>query len=322
MVVFNGFFRTAVNVTVEKEGFTTVSYISVLNTNDSTVNSGVYFVGNLIPVFELTGQNTATISGRASIQDNLTNRNRENVPNGTTVTANIDATNASFASRFLTTAIEYYGTSSVGSELIYVGNILDAAYSTNIIGSVNNGLYSMTVPAAIDGLPLTLNYSTIAIPQTLYEIPTTGVGAAVTYRTIFGPSAGAPSTITSTTGSAVAVAFTGGGGSGASGIAIIQNGVVTDIEMTSSGSGYTSAPTITISSSAAGLGSGATANAVVTNGIVNDVTITAGGSGYVSNNTPDAAQPFAAMMGASAMVRTGLAYINDVYYGTGVRQPN
>lgn len=318
MVVFKGFFRTSVNVTIEKENFTTVSYLSVVNKSDSTVNSGVYFIGNLIPIFELTGQNTATIKGRATIQTNLTNKTRESVPNGTTFTANIDASNNSnFAHTFLTSDIFYYGMSVTGTDLIYVGNILDAAYSTNAIGTINNGSYSIVVPAAVNGLPLELVYSAVDADQTLYE--TTDGNKITTYSTIFDPNyGGTPTPITA--GTEVGVTFTGGGGTGATGFAVVTaSGVISGITLTSGGAGYTAAPTVTISTGSAG--SGATATATIANGVVNTVTITAGGSGYVSANFPGTAEGFSATMPTFPQVKPGLTYINDIHYGTGVHRP-
>ncbi len=60
--------------------------------------------------------------------------------------------------------------------------------------------------------------------------------------------------------SAPTVTFTGGGGSGATATATVANGVVTAITLTNVGSGYTSAPTIQF---AGGDGTGAAATAIV-----------------------------------------------------------
>lgn len=46
--------------------------------------------------------------------------------------------------------------------------------------------------------------------------------------------------------SAPAVSFSGGGGSNAAGTAVLTNGIVTSITMTNNGSGYSSAPTVTL----------------------------------------------------------------------------
>ena len=61
--------------------------------------------------------------------------------------------------------------------------------------------------------------------------------------------------------------------------ATIGGGTVTGITIAGAGSGYTTAPGVTITG---GGGSGATAIATVTNGVVTAITITNGGSGYTS----------------------------------------
>lgn len=76
-----------------------------------------------------------------------------------------------------------------------------------------------------------------------------------------------------------AVTFSGGGAlKQASGYVIVSGGAVTAVVVTDRGSGYTSAPTVTITGSPTG--SGATATATVANGEVDSVTVTAGGSLY------------------------------------------
>lgn len=59
-------------------------------------------------------------------------------------------------------------------------------------------------------------------------------------------------------------------------IPTVVNGVVTDIQLLSGGSGYLAPPLITI----LGSGAGATATAQVSNGMVTGITVTNGGSGY------------------------------------------
>jgi hypothetical protein len=76
------------------------------------------------------------------------------------------------------------------------------------------------------------------------------------------------------------VAFSGGGGTGAAGYAVVTGDAVTSVVVTNGGSGYTSAPTVTIT----GSGTGATATASI--GMLGDsvlsVSVTAGGTGYKS----------------------------------------
>lgn len=65
-------------------------------------------------------------------------------------------------------------------------------------------------------------------------------------------------------------------GTPASADATVVSGVVTNINVIAGGSGYTSAPRVSI----VGDGSGATATATVVNGSVSAINVTAGGSGY------------------------------------------
>lgn len=74
------------------------------------------------------------------------------------------------------------------------------------------------------------------------------------------------------------VTFTGAGTGAAATATVAQNGVVTGITLTNGGSGYTSAPTVTITG---GGGTGATATATVA-GAVTAITITNNGTGYTS----------------------------------------
>lgn len=78
---------------------------------------------------------------------------------------------------------------------------------------------------------------------------------------------------------AFAVKSTGGL---ATGTAVRSSQTLGSVTITSGGSGYTSAPTVTVSG---GGGTGATATATVVNGVVTAVTVTAAGSGYTTDPT-------------------------------------
>lgn len=81
--------------------------------------------------------------------------------------------------------------------------------------------------------------------------------------------------------SGATVTFTGGGGTGAYAHAVTDKfGSVEAVVIVSGGSGYASAPTVTISEEPAGRGGGARATATVTDGVVTAVTITSPGSNY------------------------------------------
>ena len=81
--------------------------------------------------------------------------------------------------------------------------------------------------------------------------------------------------------SAPTCTLSGGGGAGATCTATAST-AVGSVSLTSGGSGYTSTPTCAITS---GGGSGATCTARERSGVVTSVTLTAGGSGYTSNPT-------------------------------------
>jgi len=70
----------------------------------------------------------------------------------------------------------------------------------------------------------------------------------------------------------------GDAGTGAAAVATISGGVVTAITVIDGGTGYTVAPTVTIT----GVGTGATATASISGGAVSSIAVTAGGTGYTS----------------------------------------
>lgn len=87
---------------------------------------------------------------------------------------------------------------------------------------------------------------------------------------------------------ATTVAFTGGGGSRASGYAVASSGAVTKVVITNRGTGYTSAPTVTFTSTTGGTSAAGTAvlGTGAFSGEVVSVTVTNGGSGYKSGIEP------------------------------------
>lgn len=68
----------------------------------------------------------------------------------------------------------------------------------------------------------------------------------------------------------------------ATGTAVRASNAVSGVTLTSGGSGYTAAPTVTFTG---GSGTGAAGTAVISGGVVTGVTITAGGSGYTTDPT-------------------------------------
>ena len=73
------------------------------------------------------------------------------------------------------------------------------------------------------------------------------------------------------------VSFSGGGGSGAIAYLTIASGVITAVNMVSGGSGYLTAPALTVS-----VGTGANLTATILGGVVTGVAVNAGGTGYTT----------------------------------------
>lgn len=107
--------------------------------------------------------------------------------------------------------------------------------------------------------------------------------------------------------SAPVVSISGGGGSGATATAKVTNGAVTEVVITNRGSGYTSAPTISFSGSG---GAGAAATAVI--GELSTVTVTDGGAG---------GQIASVTVNASGLNFKTVARIRVINGGTGFASP-
>lgn len=77
---------------------------------------------------------------------------------------------------------------------------------------------------------------------------------------------------------APSISISGGGGAGATAVSTVAGGVITSITLTGGGSGYTSAPTVSVF----GGGINALATTSITTNIVDSITVTSGGSGYTN----------------------------------------
>ena len=328
LVVFQGFFRSSVTVTVTKAGFTTVTYLSAVNLTSSTSNGTISFVGNIIPLFETAGNNTATISGKATIQTNLTNKTRENVPDGTKILASIDTRNASFAQKFLTASVKNIQplTSGCGCDVVIAGEIMQASYQTGVVGTVTGGNYSLTVPSAQDGLPIALEYSEIGADQTLFESDNAagGVGQrTIVNRVVFnnnfpsGPLAVLP------VSSGVTIDFESYKVQAqATAVVSTSAGTVDRINVTDGGSGYIAATPPPILITTSGTGSGATATATVgANGKVTGITLTNPGSGYTGIVTATPVSGSGASAAAGLQVNGTVVSVQITNSGSGYIAP-
>ena len=96
-------------------------------------------------------------------------------------------------------------------------------------------------------------------------------------------------------------------------VAYVENGVVTNIQVTNGGGGYLAPPMVQI----IGDGSGATAVAEISGGVVTNIEVTNGGSGYwyLPNSgygSGFSAPPNPANVGAAVVISTG--YVTDILY--------
>ncbi len=110
-----------------------------------------------------------------------------------------------------------------------------------------------------------------------------------------------------------AVTISGGGGFGATAVAVMTNGVG-PVNITSGGSGYTTAPTVTFTG---GGGTGATATAVVTGGAVTAININSSGSGYTSAPTVTFTGGGGTGAAATASTAAVVASLNVINGGAG-----
>ncbi len=114
--------------------------------------------------------------------------------------------------------------------------------------------------------------------------------------------------------SAPSVSITGGGGSGAAATATIGGANVTAVTMLTKGTGYTSAPTVQFTGGTTG--TAATATAVLTR-IVSGITLTAGGAGYTGVPTVTISGGGGSGATATASITGGLNTITVATRGSG-----
>jgi len=161
--------------------------------------------------------------------------------------------------------------------------VYDAATSGTLLyaesmGSVAvdaNGVYSFQFGAT--GTSSTLVTETLATTD----------GTALTYTKALSNTPVLAGTASVTDGTYNWNETTGNPGSPAAATASLISGFVVGATVTSGGSGYTSAPAVTIT----GNGSGAAATATVSSGAVSAITITSAGSGYTTGATITIAAP-------------------------------
>ena len=307
MAVFTGFFKGVLSVSITKEDYTSVKYLVTANSSFPVVKAGMIEIANMIPIFKTNNDPlTATITGRATYQNDLTNLTRETVPQGTKIVATIDATSPIFYANFLNVKSPYILDSLQG------GKIISFAYQTAFYDTTDaNGDYKITIPASVDGLPFLLNAPDLVDNQKYFENATvSGFNQVKTSRTIFS-STQTPSVVPPAGGAQISFLS----GSGALATATVSGtGQIDKINITNGGAGYTSAPKINITG---GGGSGAQATATINNGVVTSINIVNGGSGYTSDPTVTIVSGSGANVSCSIGGGSGVISIQLLNAGTG-----
>ncbi len=323
-------------VNIKLDNYSEVNAVlSVSNTSAAGGNQA----SAIIPMFTVSGTSMTTIRGKVTFESDLTNKTSETVPAGTVVLANV-STSSSAALSGLTSG-------SIISKISYSG--LSGKGVTDASGN-----YSISVPAASEGLDYSVSVADFTADQILVMYTKSGVQVTglQTVPTSFGTSfwgntSSVPNTTyypiitvsapvytyTNATATATINAFgnvngvtinTPGEnyidgevevifsasqtGTTARGTATVDDGEITNISYTdvwngeTAGSGYTSAPTITINSTIEPETARAIANSSLyfnTYGGLTDIDVFDGGEGYLTEPTVTIT-PFIAGYGSGA----------------------
>jgi len=245
-----------------------------LNPQKSTTTPQVINTGTAIAHYVITVQNplsTATTTGSVVVRDNL--------PTGFTYKAGTTHINGGGVAADPCTAtcgsIVGSTSSPVWSGASYdipANGTLTIAFDANIASSVPTGTYDNEIVVSSSIPSLTFDFT--ATTQEDVQVCDTA------------PPITANNVCSGTTGNVATIAFRPQASYNWS----ITNGTITNsayfyvssINVTNGGTGYATAPTVTING---GGGSGATATATVSGGVVTAITVTNGGTGYTSTPT-------------------------------------
>ena len=293
IIVFNDLRIGNASVSITATDFTSVNLIADLtplyDPNYQITSYSVREAATLVPVFPVTGSSLTTISGKVTLETNLTNNTPEDA-SGLTVVASVDMdkdANSNGVSDFSEKFLQGNGDA---------GQIISISYSNfaNRVTTGADGTYSgLEIPTCANGIPVKIELEDYATDQTLYlnQLGGQRVTGNQTIRTIFStyydgvtdnPTAipvvpplyvefSAPTgAVSAPTTPAEAT------------VIVSPNGAIKFVEITDHGSGYTQAPKVAFASTD---GTGATATAIVTDGKVTGVTVTAGGTGYTEAGT-------------------------------------
>jgi len=187
-----------VTVTIKAPNHGTVNYIANLTPDGPVGNGKIVYVGNVIAMFETStdAAKMATIKGKAWVETDLTNGTEE-IPQGTSLTANIDAAHSSFRKRFIDELSNPFGGGATDeSNGVNLGNqntqsvtrsgyiqkmAYESAVSRAVVGA--DGSYSILSPSTGAGLPIKMEFSEYEADRTFYR-----EGQKVTARFVYGPN--------------------------------------------------------------------------------------------------------------------------------------
>jgi hypothetical protein len=189
IVVFSDMRIGNVSVNVKLEGHAPVTYIADLTPSggltefSNTDLSGVTrSASTIVPMFAITGNSLVSISGKVTMESDLTNTAREIVP-GSKIVASIDVNDPSFATKYIN---PFSTAANVNQAGRIIKMVLSSAVSNAVVGV--DGTYSLKVPSTASGLPIRLDVADTSINQKLLmtTLNKIDVFGSQTVRTIFG----------------------------------------------------------------------------------------------------------------------------------------
>ena len=164
LAAFNNLAAGVAAVTINYENHTTANLVVDLSAPSDTGydSNNLRNASTMVALFPLSGEGTATISGRLFADLDLTIGGVENAPSGLKITTLLESSQ-------LVDYVNHTGD----------GEILSIAYeqATNSVVSDGNGDYSVTVPATASGLKIVLTADDFVFDQI--------TGAGTTQRKIF-----------------------------------------------------------------------------------------------------------------------------------------
>ena len=282
----------SIPVTVSRENYTTVQRLVSVNVTNFRQGQRT----ETIPVLSLT-ENTGTITGRLEIETDVTNEDTEIVPEGTEVTAILDIDDLN------------------GINVIEITATTDA-----------NGFYELVVPATSNGINYELTYETLTLDQRIAkngnegdpEFPET-IPSIDNISTVFNPRGSSSDMPFVPALVATVPAPANGQRAVIIDVDTFGDGVITNIDIDDTGSGYTgSEVNVTITSLFGGTGADIVIPVVGADGeLAFSENINNGGTGYPTFSDANRAQQAGPNFDFFVEVQTAEILTVNGDYGTG-----